>query len=245
MNPELVDIRQTVRRVNLAVIAKIHEPLRPAARRRPPMQPHVEVLKQALDRLMVLMPIHIEPPKKRRPRLAAPLRRKLVVQEPAWLENIAPMPHDPGEREQEITGCKMLLLEIIRRAAYDWVLYRQSRKMVNLVLAEHAFTWIFQETPAHKDWTERISEGKELTSFVAICEHLDLEPELVRRYVRRLEPKNVMSVGRPAEYRNHDSTPAENVMVGVNPELVDDAFNKMARLEEGMIAPSSWQTWHK
>lgn len=114
---------------------------------------------------------------------------------------------DPALVLQEINGCKSLLLEIIRRAAYDWVLYRSSRRLLQHKLAEQAFTWLFKETDSHPDARERNDSGKQITSFEAICSALDLDPDAVRTHVRRLTPKNVMSVGRPAEYRRRESAP--------------------------------------
>jgi hypothetical protein len=105
---------------------------------------------------------------------------------------------------QEINGCKTLLLEIIRRAAYDWVLYRASTRLMQKMLADQSYRWLFVEEPNSADWNERVREGKYITSFVAICDSLDLDPEMVRGHIRRLTPKNVMSVGRPAEYRKRD-----------------------------------------
>lgn len=111
---------------------------------------------------------------------------------------------DPALVLQEIKGCKSLLLEVIRRAAYDWVLYRTSRKMFNKKLAEQAYEWLFQEQPDHPDWRERVESGKHITGFVSICTSLDLDPDAVRTHVKRLTPKNVMSVGRPPEYRRRE-----------------------------------------
>lgn len=105
---------------------------------------------------------------------------------------------------QEINGCKTLLLEVIRRAAYDWVLYRTSTRLLQRTLASQAYEWLFLEQPGHPSWRERAQEGKFSMSLIAICESLDLEPDNVRRHVKRLTPKNVMSVGRPAEYRRRD-----------------------------------------
>ena len=105
---------------------------------------------------------------------------------------------------QEINGCKTLLLETIRRAAYDWVLYRTSRRMAQRVLAETAYRWLFTEKPGTPDWQERQREGKHITSFESICESLDLDSDTVRKHIQRLTAKNVMSVGRPAEYRRRD-----------------------------------------
>jgi len=115
-------------------------------------------------------------------------------------------PHDPALIEQEIRGCKTLLLEIVRRAAYDWVLYRMSQRLLHKKLAEDAYTWLFEEAPAHPNWDERNRQGKHITAFLTICSELDLDAPTVRRYVRRLTVKNVMSVGRPAEYRRREPT---------------------------------------
>jgi len=106
--------------------------------------------------------------------------------------------------EQEIHGCKTLLLEVIRRAAHDWVLYRTSRRMLQKKLAEDAFTWLFVEKPGHPNWIERERQGKHLSSFLSICSELDLDADNVRTYIRRLTLKNVLSVGRPAESRRRD-----------------------------------------
>lgn len=112
-----------------------------------------------------------------------------------------PEPRDEELLLQEIQGCKQLLIEIIRRAAYDWVLYRGHTRLVQRTLADQAYRWLFVETEGTADWTERMRDGKYITSFEAICEGLDLDPGRVREYIRRLTPKNVTSVGRPAEYR--------------------------------------------
>lgn len=104
----------------------------------------------------------------------------------------------------EIVGCKALLLEIIRRAAYDWVLYRTSKVYNKRKLAEGAYSWLFKEGPGHLDWFERNNNDKSITSLVAICSALELDIEMVRGHIRRLTVKNVMSIGRPAEYRKQD-----------------------------------------
>jgi len=228
MKSVLADLRAIARRTGLAVDAKIHEPLRPAYKRRAPIAKHIVVLKEALARLEQLLPQPPKkPPKRRVPKVVV---RRHGVQGP-WPE-MQPLSRDPGQRDQEVTGCKMLLLEIIRRAAYDWVLYRLSSRLVQKVLAEQAFTWIFVEAPEHRDWNERIMEGKELTSFSSICMHLDLQPEQVRAYVKRLQPRNVMSVGRPAEYRKNEGFPSEAKTLGLSDRSLDRAFAEMADLEE-------------
>jgi len=157
----------------------------------------ISVALQAVDRSM---PFHPPP--------------VLPSQDPAALVEAAAevtgegsYPHAPVLLEQEINGCKTLLLEVVRRAAYDWVLYRTSRRMIQRKLAEDAYTWLFVEEPGHTNWIERAKQGKHITSFLAICSELDLDADTVRSYVRRLTVKNVMSVGRPAEYRRRESSP--------------------------------------
>lgn len=146
-------------------------------------------------------------------------RVQTVTSMPSFVDLIAPTPElsvfelpprlrDPALVQQEINGCKSLLLEIIRRAAYDWVLYRTSRRMVNRKYAESAHHWLFVEEAGCPEDKERTEGEKDITSFLAICEALDLDPESVRVHVRKLTPKNVMSVGRPAEYRRRDSLPS-------------------------------------
>jgi hypothetical protein len=115
-----------------------------------------------------------------------------------------PFVRDEAFIQQEINGAKTLLLEIIRRSAFDYVLYRTSRRLVYRALADQAYHWLFVEKQGTSEWAERQREGKFITGFEAICEALDLDPDAVRAHVRRLTPKHVTSVGRPAEYRRRD-----------------------------------------
>ncbi len=143
---------------------------------------------------------------------------------PVAVEKKAPvLPPDPPA---EIGGCKALLLEIIRRAAYDWVLYRTHRVMNKRKLADDAFSWLFNEKKGHPAWTERLKNGKEITGFISICEALDLDPDMVRAHVKRLTVENVMSIGRPAEYRRQewrdDSESYSAPPIGGSDSLYDD-----------------------
>lgn len=106
---------------------------------------------------------------------------------------------------QEIIGARSLLLEIVRRSIYDWVLYKTSRRLNYRMLADQAFQWLFVEREGSKDWQQRTREGKSVTSFAAICDALDLNIEEVRTRARCLTPKSVMSIGRPAERRRADA----------------------------------------
>jgi hypothetical protein len=134
---------------------------------------------------------------------------------------------DPALVIQEINGCKSLLLEVIRRAAYDWVLYRTSTRLFNKKLAEQAYEWLFKEEPGTPEWRERDESGKNVTAFVSICFALDLPPEIVREHVRKLTPKNVMSVGRPPEYRRREPLQSARgeLSIALDPTELEDEWN--------------------
>ena len=103
----------------------------------------------------------------------------------------------------ESSACRALLLEIIRRAAFDWVLYRSSSKLCNRQLAENAHHWLFVEDSESITWTLRKKNGKELTGFITICELLEIDPERVRSKVRTMTERDIMCAGRPAERRRN------------------------------------------
>lgn len=110
------------------------------------------------------------------------------------------VPPDPlGEKMREAEGARALLLEIVRRAAFDWVLYRSSTRLDQKALAEDAYMWLFVEDEEHPHWKVREDDEKEITGFVAICDALELDVERVRSWVRKLTPNRVMSSGRPPE----------------------------------------------
>jgi len=182
-----------------------------------PLQESVHILCRALQHLQVyLAPRAPRAPRKEPEPLLAPLP---PIPDPS------PMRVDHPLAMQEINGCKALLLEVVRRAAYDWVLYRTSRRLQHKKLAEDAFYWLFIEEPGHSRWTERSMSQKSITSFLSICEMLDLDPESVRHHVRKLTVKNVMSVGRPAEYRRNEWREEERFLTtGLEPafEHFDD-----------------------
>lgn len=164
----------------------------------PPTPPLVQV-RRALARVERLIPKVVPPP--------PPPEEPVSPWDPEPVFPVSSLVRTPHEEEmllQEVNGCKTLLLEMIRRAAYDWVLYRGSRRMLQKSLAEQAYRWLFLEVPGSPDWNERQREGKHITSFVSVCEGLDLDPEKTRSHIRQLTPKHVMSVGRPAEYRRRD-----------------------------------------
>ena len=123
--------------------------------------------------------------------------------------------------EQDVVGGKNLLIELVKRTAHDWVLYRGSRKMVDRRLAEDAYIWLFLEDEDHYHWQIRQGDGKDLTSFLSICDVLDLDPARIRARIRTLTTQQVKATGRtPGHTRNevydahvsvHAAIPAEDV----------------------------------
>jgi len=101
----------------------------------------------------------------------------------------------------EAEQIRALLLEVIRRAAHDWVLYRTSSRLDQKELASDAFTWLFKEKPGHPSWKIRHKEKRDLTSFLNICELLDLDPGYAREKIQLLTPRAIKMAGRPAEHR--------------------------------------------
>lgn len=98
---------------------------------------------------------------------------------------------------------RALLLEVILRAAADWVLYRASTRPQQQQLARDAYIWLFDEAPGHPHWAERQSSLRigRLFSFLAICDVANLDPEWVRRYIRTLTRRRITAMGRPRIYR--------------------------------------------
>jgi len=98
---------------------------------------------------------------------------------------------------QDAVGARTLLVEVMKRAAYDWVLYRSSTRLPQKKLAEDAYIWLFLEQEGHIHWRQRQDSEKQVTSFLAICEVFDLDPDDMRRRFRTLTPSRVLSFGRP------------------------------------------------
>ena len=139
---------------------------------------------------------------------------------------LAPSPWDPDPPSAIIMAgrCRALLLEIIRRAAHDWVLYRNSRRPERAYAAD-AYTWLFEEDEEHPWGRERKLSGEHLTSFLSICEVMDLDPKVVRKRVRRMTVKDIMTAGRPAErrYQKRDDLEVEDY---TSPKELDDYMHE-------------------
>lgn len=112
---------------------------------------------------------------------------------------------DPPTAEEHIEAsrCRAFLLEIVRRAAHDWILYRTHDRLQLRRIAEDAYIWLFEESPSHP-WTRiRNANGTNLTSFLTICDLLELDPKFVRERIRSMTVKQIMTAGRPSERRRH------------------------------------------
>jgi len=129
--------------------------------------------------------------------------RKEAKEEKEEEDAYAESPWDPSSRMAQVNchRCKALLVEVLKRAAHDWVLYRTSSKLDKKELALDAYKWLFKEGPGHPDWEAREVDGNTITSFLAICEALDLDPDNVRECIRKLNVPAILHVGRPAETR--------------------------------------------
>lgn len=136
-----------------------------------------------------------------------------------------PEPELPGElpiqdqNVQDAIGARTLLQEVMKRATYDWVLYRNSTKLEQKALADDAYTWLFQEEPGHHYANVRKSEGKSLTSFLSICDVFDVDPEVLRRKFKLLTIERVLSFGRPPSApTEEDSSEGHRSFVDLPPE---------------------------
>lgn len=99
--------------------------------------------------------------------------------------------------------CRAFLLEIVRRAAHDWVLYRFTSRLDKRQLALNAYTWLFEEKPGHPWWELRQREGEPFLAFLNICETLDIPPDRIRERVKAMTMRDIVTAGRPAEHRHH------------------------------------------
>jgi len=111
---------------------------------------------------------------------------------------------------QDIEGCRILLVEIVRRAAFDWVTYRDSTRIDRKIIAKDAFNWIFKEGPGHPNWSEQ--KMFPLFSFLGICDVLGLDHDYVRACIRKLTYQRIQSSGRPKTLRR---LPREESIHGV------------------------------
>ena len=123
-------------------------------------------------------------------------------------------------------GTKSLLIEVIRRAAYDWVLYRQDERPALRSLATDACVWLFQEEPGHTVWEDRKRRGELGMSFLGICESLGLDPDGIREGIKALTPHRIRTLGRIPTNRSKSS--------GSHDGLFGDDVSLMAQFPTGV-----------
>jgi hypothetical protein len=125
----------------------------------------------------------------------------------ALKDALAPSEWDPEPADATIAAeqVRTLLTDIIRRAAHDWVLYRTSSRLDQKELAYDAYVWLFEEDEDHPNWALRKREGRELTSFLSICEIIDVDPDFARQQIKKLTARDVKTAGRPPERRHRQS----------------------------------------
>lgn len=109
---------------------------------------------------------------------------------------------DSLEDQLEASRSRALLLEIVRRAIYDWVLYRGHHRLEFREIAADAYIWLFEEEEGHPWWRQRADEERMVTSLVSICDILDIEPKTIRARAKEMDVKTILSVGRPPETRH-------------------------------------------
>jgi hypothetical protein len=189
------------------------------------------------------------PPKPRAPRLHAKARRQpSSALKPDLDEAIVEWesPWDP-EPLYEASRCQALLMEVIRRAAHDYVLYRQHRKLELKALADQAYTWLFEEEPGHPAWKSReralfqVFDGRQtlvevgsrrLTSFLSICETCGLDPEAVRERAREMTVESIMHTGRHIERRRAQKG-GESLSIETHSVVVDVDMDSLEAEAQG------------
>lgn len=149
--------------------------------------------------------------------------------EPAIREEVGDWDPDPIEVEIQATRCRALLLEIVKRAINDWVLYRGHSELKKKTCAREAYVWLFEEDGSHPDFKARLESGCVLTSFIAICEAVDLCPKVFRRHIKTLQISDVLGNGRPAERRrkpSEDVSLQQHDLSGVDIDAFEPAPNE-------------------
>jgi hypothetical protein len=90
---------------------------------------------------------------------------------------------------------RLLWIKVILRAAYDWVLYRDSKNQAYKRIADSADIWLFgdymEKIRREVDGVVRIVLERPANSLHCLCEELDLDIETVRRFAKRLTKKDI------------------------------------------------------
>jgi hypothetical protein len=127
---------------------------------------------------------------------------------------------EPADRDAEfdfdyfqyyVLGVRTLWIEVIRRAAFDWVLYKNSQRMPKRLLAQDAYNWLFVEDQDHPNWAVRVkTDGCTLSSFIGICEALGLDPDTIRLGILHLTSTKIKTLGKLPMRRSKGGSTAEH-----------------------------------
>lgn len=79
---------------------------------------------------------------------------------------------------------KILLAAIIRRAAFDIALYKDSRRISERRIFIQAHRWMFLDSCPDQD-------SDRFVSFINLCELLEQDPDVIRRKTMLLEKSSV------------------------------------------------------
>lgn len=105
------------------------------------------------------------------------------------------------EADEDPAVYRVLLLNVIRRAQHDYVLYKNSSNPSEKRIAHEAYVWLFKEDYGHPNYLIRKRSGTTITAFLDICHVMSLDPEYIRECTRALTPRHIKTAGRPAEVR--------------------------------------------
>ncbi len=85
---------------------------------------------------------------------------------------------------------RLLWIKVILRAAYDWVLYRNSKNSINRKIAKDAHSWLFEAAKSKKKFIINgeieVLRIELFNSLENICGFLDLDVDSVRKFAKTL-----------------------------------------------------------
>ncbi len=90
---------------------------------------------------------------------------------------------------------RLLWIKVILRAAYDWVLYRDSKSQAYKRVADNAYRWLFED---YFEKVKIIEEGvveikleRPFNSLFSLCEELDLDIDTVRKFAKKMTRRDI------------------------------------------------------
>lgn len=98
--------------------------------------------------------------------------------------------HSHNKKVSEHECFRLLWIKVILRAAYDWVLYRNSKSHIAKKIADDAHRWLF-DPPYEKRHIQigkitRIIHQQEFNSLENVCDAIDLNIDSVRKFANSL-----------------------------------------------------------